>query len=70
MLKYFSRSLFVPLLLFLVVSLTADILVQGENASDPRTKEVDKFFASWDKLDSPGCTLGIIQEGRFIYERG
>lgn len=70
MLKYFSRSLFVPLLLFLVVSLTADILVQGENASDPRTKEVDKIFASWDKLDSPGCSLGIIQEGRFIYERG
>lgn len=70
MLKYFSRSLVVPLLLFLVVSLTADILVQGENASDPRTKEVDKIFANWDKPDSPGCALGIIKDGRFIYKRG
>lgn len=70
MLKYFPRSLFVPLFLFLVGSLTADILVQGENASDPRTKEVDKIFTNWDKPDSPGCALGIIKDGRFIYKRG
>lgn len=70
MLKNGSRVLFVSLFFFLAVILTADVLVQGDNPSDPRKKEVDKIFARWDKPNSPGCTLGIIQEGRFIYERG
>lgn len=70
MLKNGSRVLFVSLFLFLVVSLTADILVQGENSSDLQTKEIDKIFAGWDKPDSPGCALGIIKDGRFIYKRG
>lgn len=70
MLKYFSRSLFVPLFFFLAVILTANMLIQGENSSDLRKKEVDKIFAGWDKPDSPGCALGIIENGRFIYKRG
>ncbi len=46
------------------------MLIQGENSSDLRKKEVDKIFAGWDKPDSPGCALGIIEDGRFIYKRG
>ncbi len=65
-----SKVLFVSLFFFLAVILTANVLVQGENPSDPRTKEVDKIFARWDKPNSPGCALGIIQEGSFIYKRG
>ncbi len=34
------------------------------------TERVDKLFASWDKPDSPGCALGIIQDGELIYARG
>jgi len=38
--------------------------------SDEKTDKVDALFAQWDKLDSPGCALAIIQNGRIIYTRG
>ncbi|MHA2284218.1 MAG: serine hydrolase domain-containing protein [Promethearchaeota archaeon] len=31
---------------------------------------VDKLFANWDKPDTPGCAIGIIQDGKFLYKRG
>jgi CubicO group peptidase (beta-lactamase class C family) len=31
---------------------------------------VDSIFAKWDKTDSPGCSLGIIQDGDLVYARG
>jgi len=34
------------------------------------TDTVDELFAEWDKPDSPGCTLGIIKDGKLLYERG
>jgi CubicO group peptidase (beta-lactamase class C family) len=33
-------------------------------------KQVDKVFAEYDRQDSPGCGLGVIRDGRLIYERG
>ena len=36
----------------------------------PRNPRVDRIFAEWDKPDSPGCAVGAIQNGRFIYQRG
>jgi len=38
--------------------------------ADDRTDKVDKLFASWNKLDSPGCALAIIQDGRIIHKKG
>lgn len=32
--------------------------------------KVDRIFAAWDKPDSPGCALGVLRDGRFVYERG
>ena len=32
--------------------------------------KVDKIFAEWDRPDSPGCALGVLQNGRFVYQRG
>jgi CubicO group peptidase (beta-lactamase class C family) len=34
------------------------------------TTKVDELFAQWDKPDSPGCALAIIQNGKIIYKRG
>jgi len=34
------------------------------------TEQVDAIFAEWDKPDSPGCALGIIQDGEVMYQRG
>ncbi len=36
-------------------------------APDPR---IDRLFAQWDKPTSPGCAVGVLRDGRFVYERG
>jgi CubicO group peptidase (beta-lactamase class C family) len=36
----------------------------------PPNPKVDRIFAEWDKPDSPGCAVGVVQNGRFIYQRG
>jgi CubicO group peptidase (beta-lactamase class C family) len=37
---------------------------------DSRTDQVDALFEKWDRPDSPGCALGIIENGQFTYKRG
>lgn len=32
--------------------------------------QVDQLFAQWDKPDSPGCAIAIVQHGEIIYKRG
>src|SRR6185503_16280744 len=36
----------------------------------PRNAKVDRIFAQWDKADSPGCAIGVVQDGKFVYQRG
>jgi CubicO group peptidase (beta-lactamase class C family) len=31
---------------------------------------VDALFERWDRAESPGCALGVVQDGRLVYERG
>ena len=31
---------------------------------------IDALFAAWDRPDSPGCALGVIEDGELTYERG
>src|ERR1700686_1854211 len=33
-------------------------------------QRVDQIFAGYDKSDSPGCALGVIQSGNFVYRKG
>jgi CubicO group peptidase (beta-lactamase class C family) len=37
---------------------------------DPVQHKVDQIFAAYDKPDSPGCALGVVRDGNFIYKRG
>ena len=46
------------------------LVTLGSVNADSLTEKVDKLFVSWDKLDSPGCALGIIRDGELIYVRG
>ena len=32
--------------------------------------QVDKIFAEFDNSETPGCALGVIRDGEFIYRRG
>jgi CubicO group peptidase (beta-lactamase class C family) len=38
--------------------------------ADERTKKVDQLFAGWNRRDSPGCALTVVQDGKVIYKRG
>ncbi len=39
----------------------------GAGTPDAR---VDGIFAAYDKPDSPGCALGVIRDGEFVYRKG
>ncbi len=39
-------------------------------ARPPWAPNVDAVFAEWDRPGSPGCALGIFQDGNIVYERG
>ena len=54
------------LIVFGLLILICVILADG----DELTNRVDKLFSEWDKPDSPGCALGVIQDGQLIYKRG
>ena len=34
------------------------------------SKEVDSVFSEWNKIDSPGCSLGIIKDNVLVYAKG
>ena len=40
-----------------------------ENSQDLERK-VDQVFADYNRPDSPGCALGVVRDGAFIYKRG
>lgn len=54
-------------LVFLISALGASSAVAQHFPANPK---VDKVFAEWDKASSPGCALGVLQNGRFVYEHG
>jgi CubicO group peptidase (beta-lactamase class C family) len=60
--KHRSRKGMLGILVFCVL---ASLL-----AADTLPEQVDKLFAPWDRSDSPGCALGIIRDGQFLYKRG
>jgi CubicO group peptidase (beta-lactamase class C family) len=54
----------------LVPVIAATAVVVEAQQQFPRNPKVDAIFAEWDKPDSPGCAVGVVQNGRFIYQRG
>ena len=54
-------------LLFACVLLAAVSFARDDNADLQR--KVDQLFAHYDKPDAPGCALGIVRDGNFIYKR-
>ena len=39
-------------------------------AAETDQQRVDRIFAAYDKVGSPGCALGVIRAGAFIYRKG
>jgi CubicO group peptidase (beta-lactamase class C family) len=39
-------------------------------AQAPEPARIDAIFSQYDRPGSPGCALGIVQDGRVVYEKG
>jgi len=65
----FSRCAATILLLSAASLHAAASSLAQKDASDPQHK-VDQVFAAYNKPDSPGCALGVIRDGAFVYKRG
>jgi CubicO group peptidase (beta-lactamase class C family) len=59
--KRISKSIWI---VFFIAMLSMSV------AADNKTDRVDKLFAQWDSMDTPGASLAIIQDGQIIYSRG
>jgi CubicO group peptidase (beta-lactamase class C family) len=74
-LRRFMRKVVLFILLICAFSLVAFPQARADGLIDQAaqkslTDKVDQLFAQWDKADSPGCALGVIRNGEFVYKRG
>jgi CubicO group peptidase (beta-lactamase class C family) len=55
---------------FVLVALTLAILLNAALlAQDVPAQKVDQVFSVYDKPGSPGCALGVIRDGDFVYRK-
>jgi CubicO group peptidase (beta-lactamase class C family) len=54
---------------FATVVLTLSFLAQAAAAADVAPEKVDQIFAGYNKAGSPGCSLGVIRSGDFVYRK-
>ena len=47
-----------------------DAAKASPSSAESVTARVDQLFAQWNRSDSPGCSLGVSQNGVPVYERG
>ena len=59
---------------FIVSASVIILLIQNavcqEFPKNEINQKVDRLFEKWDKKDSPGCALGVIHNGKFVYKSG
>lgn len=68
-----KKTLYI-LISFLIIGLMASGPACKNNISrydnEARAVQVDKLFSLWDKPESPGASLAVIQDGEIIYKQG
>lgn len=68
-----SRSIIYCVGLAAYLALSQQALLSDEppqEISAELTAQVDRLFARWNRLDSPGCAVGIIRDGELVYSKG
>jgi CubicO group peptidase (beta-lactamase class C family) len=53
-----------------ILALAGAASLGAQTRTDPPNAKVDALFAQWNKPTSPGCVLGVVRDGKFIYQRG
>lgn len=64
------RVMVFSVLVFGFISFALTEISLGKTVADSLTETVDNLFQEWDRIDTPGCALGIIKDGKLIYARG
>jgi CubicO group peptidase (beta-lactamase class C family) len=52
-----------------ILLLTIAMVVTSLFATSFSSQKVDQLFATYDKPDSPGCSVGVIRDGKFLYRK-
>ncbi|MCI0437153.1 MAG: beta-lactamase family protein [Gemmatimonadetes bacterium] len=59
-----------PMALSLLILASWLVQATPARAQEAVATRVDAVFAEWDRPDSPGCAVGVIQDGNLLYTRG
>jgi CubicO group peptidase (beta-lactamase class C family) len=59
-----------PKILVLSAIPFATVLSHAQSLPPDVTAQVDKVFEKWNRTDSPGCALGVYQNGKIVYKHG
>jgi CubicO group peptidase (beta-lactamase class C family) len=65
-----ARIRALPLASFAATGLGILCATHGLPAQSAQSRRVDQIFAEWNTPTSPGCAVGVVQNGRFLYKRG
>lgn len=64
-----SSLTFLYTLLALAVPAGANLASERPATSSLKSR-VDAVFAAWNRPDSPGCALGVVQNGKLVFQQG
>ena len=70
MTKALSTTLLILALSPLALSQTPRQVSSNQTTTESVAARVDKLFTQWDKPGSAGCVLGVVKDGKLVYERG
>lgn len=54
----------------MVVALCQCVAIRAADKDRGLQQKVDAIFAAYNNPESPGCALGVVQDGNFVYKRG
>src|SRR5690242_5294130 len=50
--------------------LAACFFYVSAQAQEPRAGKIDSLFAPWNSTNTPGFAVGVVQDGRLVFEKG
>ena len=65
-----ARSFFVLIAISTAFAVPSTTLLADGAPPDPRSVQVDRIFAPWDSNRTPGCAVGVFQNGEALHARG
>lgn len=64
------NNIYRTVLLIFFISCFSVIAVKAQNNISLNENRIDSLFEKWDRPDSPGCAVGVYQEGKIVFSKG